>query len=368
MRVISADTKEEKAPYKIPFRHRGLQKITGGILGGHMAEISGMSGGGKSFLAYELIAECQKMGGVAVLFDGENAWEDAYGEMLGINMDDGTFLLSQERDMDRVFALMTKLIAATRSKKRDIPILLLVDSYYTLATKKSLDNASEGKDPQGFYHKQKNGKFSSHLDTFVPHIGKAKATFVLLNQTRTVVDEHTGAISYKTLCEEVTQFICTQRIQGIIPRKKEMEEVDTTASTKTGKIKIRSGIKTIWETIKNRHIRPFQKITTVIKYDHGLRRNSGLVELFVNEGLIKSASRTTNRDGQKLVPNKEALKKLGENANAVIGKPAKGFKTIDSEDEVFYYSMKDMLEARPDFLTPRKTADSIQKEVEEDFE
>lgn len=359
-RVMNKDTREEKAPYIIPFRHRGLQKITGGILGGTLAEISGMSGGGKSFLGYELIAECQKIGGVCILFDGENAWEDAYAKMLGINMDDGTFMVSMERDIDICFAMMTSIIDQVRIKKHNIPILFVIDSFFTLATKVAIEKAKKGADPQGFYHKQKNGKFSTQLTTFVPSLGKNKATLVLLNQTRKLVNEYTGMISYKTLAEEVIQFLCTQRIQGILANKKDTEEVSST-NTK-GTVKTRSGIKTVWETIKNRTYKPFQKITTHIKYESGLRRSSGLTELFVNEGLIRPSTTSFTPEGFKMVPNKGAKK----NDTDIVGKPLKGYITID--DDVFYYSMNSILEARPEFLKPIKTADSIQREIEEDFE
>jgi RecA/RadA recombinase len=348
VKVYNKDTVKDDAPYIIPFRHRGLQKISGGIIGGTFAEISGESGGGKSFHGYELIAECQKMDGVAVLFDGENAWDDAYAKMMNINTDNGTFMISKERDIDKVFNLMIKTIKAVRKKKRNIPILFVIDSYYTLATKTALENDDKAKEAEGYYHKRKNGHFSTRMDTFVPMLGETDSTLVLLNQTRLKEENMiTKQKIYKTLCEEVIQFIATQRLQITFPLKQEKKEVKSTNSA--GKTKIKDGFRVVVETIKNRTVRPFQKVTVIVKYDGGLRRNSGLVELFVNEGLI---------DYKKINEDREGNKTRTKQSVAVV-----------KETGEMFFSINELIKAHPEFLKSKLTADSIQiEEDNEDFE
>jgi RecA/RadA recombinase len=300
IRVLSSDSKKgiDEVPYKINFKHLGLQKITGGILGGKFIEISGSSGSGKSFLAYELVAECQKMGGYVLFFDGERALEEAYLKMFDIDLSIGTVAISYERDMDEAFKTKIEFIQKVRKKSKNSPILIVTDSYPSYQCKVDLENMEAKKNPRGYMHMQKNGKFSSHIEKFVPFLGETKSTYILLNQIRTKVDPITQRKIINTLCEEVVQFWATQRIQGILFAKlfKEVPSKDH----KKGKIKIDTGTKTNWETKKNRAVKPFQKVLVKMRFSKGIDTYSGIDELLINEGKIKLGTTTKDENGEKL--------------------------------------------------------------------
>lgn len=350
-------SKVEKPPYIIPFQHIGLNTATGGLIGATMMHIDGDSGSAKSFLLYELLAECQRMGGYTLLFDCENAWEDGFSRIVGLDLDAGTFMLSKLRDMDEVFGLAITFIAAVRKKKKNAPILIGIDSFAGLSTKIDLANMLAGESPRGFYHKQKNGKYSSHIDTFVPNLGPTKTTFVMINQIR-IKTKTSGklTIEYKeALCETINQFWSTQRLRGTLVHKDTTKEVDSLNSK--GTVKVKDSIKTVWETIKNRKVKPFQKITVKVMYDTGLKKYSGLIEYFVNNGFVKPSTTSFDIDGNKLLnaDGSEQKKKI------------KGYKRIS--DDKFYYNTKDMVKDNPEFLKPRLTIDAIQdSESMEDFE
>ncbi|HEY3398560.1 MAG TPA: recombinase RecA [Armatimonadota bacterium] len=65
----------------------------GGLPKGRIVEIYGQEGSGKTTLAQHIIAETQKMGGVAAFIDAEHAFNREYAENLGINLDE--LLVSQ---------------------------------------------------------------------------------------------------------------------------------------------------------------------------------------------------------------------------------------------------------------------------------
>ena len=128
--VLEKDAKNIfDVPYRIPFNNKGLQSITGGILGGKFIEISGDSQTGKSFLLYELVKGVQDMGGYAILWDGERALEEDIIKMVGIDNESGTLALQYDMDIVNFFSVASSMIVAIREKNKKCPILIGVDSF-----------------------------------------------------------------------------------------------------------------------------------------------------------------------------------------------------------------------------------------------
>ena len=76
----------------IPTGSLGLDHALGigGLPRGRVVEIYGPEASGKTTLALEAIAQTQKMGGNAIFVDAEHAFDPAYGQALGINLDELT--------------------------------------------------------------------------------------------------------------------------------------------------------------------------------------------------------------------------------------------------------------------------------------
>lgn len=135
-------------PYTIPFRHAGLQYITGGIPVGKVTEIHGESGSGKSYLLYELMSEVCKMGGFCLLSDVENAYSDKFGAKVGI--DNNRVKIINDNRLDMNFKSMRVFVKKIREKLgNDVPILLGIDSYPALQTQEVLSAAEKEKNPAG---------------------------------------------------------------------------------------------------------------------------------------------------------------------------------------------------------------------------
>lgn len=356
---------EEISHYIIPMQHKALNKALGGILGGKFIEISGDSQSGKSFLLYEALAEAIDMGGFCFLLDGEIALEDSYAKMVGLDLKGGHLAFCEDQtesqkkkglrgepvvDMDKFFKRAINFIVKVRSKvkKKEIPVVIAVDSFPAMQCVADLKNIADGVDPRGYAAMQKNAKFSYWIEKLIPILDKHSATFILLNQTR-IDNKIMYGDKTVTLCENVIKFWATQRIRGKLAGKI-YKKVHSLEVAKGKNVQI--GMKTEWQTIKNRAVTPFQKVGTKIYYSKGVDIWSGLDELLANNNLIKAATKSFPD------PNDEEKK---------ITK--KGYKLLDGSDDTFFPTIQDVIEKYPHFLEPKWTGveDDEIEEIEEPF-
>jgi RecA/RadA recombinase len=337
---ITGTKKSGEDPYYIPFRHVGLNVNTGGIIGGTMFEISGDSMTGKSYLAYELMATVKAMGGISLLIDAENAYRPLYGKKYGIKKD-VDFIYTKEKDLHEQMKLTYTFIKDSREQNKDksIPILIIADSYMGTKLKASLEKMEKGGDPLGFIAMQKAAQYADELSTLDKYVNQYAATFGLINHAKP--DKSVAVTKYQTRplitnAEDALKFYFTQRIQGrTISQKK--KEVVTLKSAKYKKKKIIGGV-TLWTTIKNRLVDPFQTVEVEFNFSSGLKRLSGLAELLVNNEMIEQKKVSTKKkDGTKSKITKKVYKVLD---------PKEGL------EKAHYETMKDLLKAYPEFKEP----------------
>jgi len=103
----------------------------GGVPRGRIIEIYGPEASGKTSLALHIIAEAQKVGGVAAFIDAEHALDPEYAGNLGINLDD--LLLSQPDTGEQALEIVEVLV---RSGAVDV---IVIDSVAALVPKAELD-------------------------------------------------------------------------------------------------------------------------------------------------------------------------------------------------------------------------------------
>ena len=103
--------------------------MAGGFPEGRFAEVFGEWQSGKSLLMYQTIAQCQKAGGIALLFDSERALEKRWCETLGINLEE--LFYYTPTSLEDAFGEMQQAIRTVRSKStlfKDCPVLIVYDS------------------------------------------------------------------------------------------------------------------------------------------------------------------------------------------------------------------------------------------------
>lgn len=291
----------ESVPYYIPFRHVGLQAITGGVPGGKLTLIEGDSQCGKSYLLYELIVECLKMGGYALLSDPENALVPRFMKKAGLSGNQRFLYSNVETQLTRNFSMWRKFVTAIRAKDKTSPILIGADSYPAMQIKVAMDALdkmaqSASDDPEGgkkdelkgYLSARKNAEFAQLLGEFVGFMSKNGVALVFINQLRFKMGVMFGDAT-TTNAENIFKYYANLRLRGKLGSKIK-EDVPKSKETKARQI----GVKSVWETIKNRNIDPFKKVETEIVYRDGVDPQSGLLDLLVSEHKLKLSS--TDKD------------------------------------------------------------------------
>lgn len=273
---VMSEKSGDMTPYYIPFAHKGLQYITGGVPGGRFTQIEGDSQCGKSYLLYELISETLNMGGYALLNDPEIAYEPEFGARVGIT-GDKKFIYSKNKSLETFFDLSRKFIKAVRKSNKKCPILIGLDSYPPLLpnlTIKEFDTVQDEKSLKGYIHAKKNNILALKLGEFVSFLDEKQATCVMINQTKMKMNVMFGDPRTSN-AENVIKYYCTLRLRGDFGKK--IRDKDKNVL----------GVISKWETIKNRNITPFKKVAVDINYRKGVEPYSGLYELLINENKVE---------------------------------------------------------------------------------
>lgn len=308
--INKANREKKKYEYRIPFNNIALQTMSGGVIGGTFCEIGAESQGGKSFLAYELMANCQEMGGVVILNDGEGAFDENYADMVGLNIDDGTFITCRINNIQEYYSFQINVIEAVRKKKKSIPILSVCDSFPTLNTKFAIDARGSG-EQLGFESKLKNRAWTEQMETFVPFLKETMSTHIMINQFTKVEVANKYMNPYVSLCEAKMQYWATQRFKGMLKGNITKEVWTGPKGDKKNCKKVKIGMRTEWESIKNRSVKPFQKATVDILYSHGISKYSGLAKLLMdNEMLVIKSSKFDAVTGEEMSKTKDYLHAL----------------------------------------------------------
>jgi recombination protein RecA len=152
----------------------------GGIPQGRLTEIAGMESIGKSLLGYHLIANCQKIGGTAILIDTENA--ASIDIMKNVGVDTSALIYMQLETTEKVFAAMEHVIHQVRAKQKNIdtPLLIIWDSVAATSTE-----AEFGKDVGEHTIALQARIISKGLRKLTPFLGKYNVTLAFINQLRT---------------------------------------------------------------------------------------------------------------------------------------------------------------------------------------
>lgn len=346
--IGSDEPEEEVSANAIPFNNFALQKITAGVFQGKFFEMGATSQAGKSFNLYSLMGNAIKAGGYALLLDGERALEAKHAKMMGLDIRSDRFMLAEKRtktqkkkgirgtpivDVEEFFKLALAFCKAIRAKDKDFshPIIIGVDSYPMLKTKDDLEKAEKGKDAMGYASMQRASKFNVATTTHLPFFDQYGASLVVLNQLTKRYDVTFGD-PWESNGENKIKFNTTQRLKGKLVGK----IIDK-------KTKRQIGQKVEWTSIKNRGVRPFQKVTVKIYYNKGIDPYSGFEELLIDDGTIRKATKK------------------------VDDKTISGLKLV-KDDSKFYETIQELTEANPWVKEPIWTGDVEEDEIEEMLE
>lgn len=234
----------------------------GGIPRGRIAEIFGPESSGKTTLALHIIAEAQKQGGIAAYIDVEHALDPVYSGHLGVNTDE--MLISQPDTGEQALEICEALV---RSGAVDV---IVVDSVAALVPRAEIEG--EMGDSQVALQAR---LMSQALRKLAAAIGKSGTAVIFINQLREKVGIVFGNPEI-TPGGRALKFYASIRL-----------DLRRTETIKQGEVAIGTRVKA--RVVKNKVAPPFRTAEFEIMFDHGISRESDLLDLGTELGLIKKA-------------------------------------------------------------------------------
>ncbi len=265
----------------IPTGSIGLDAIlgVGGVPKGRIVEIFGPESSGKTTLALEIIAQCQKMGGTAAFIDAEHALDPKYAEKLGVNLKE--LLVSQPDSGEQALEIAEVL---TRSGGLD---LFVVDSVAALVPRAEI----EGEMGDAFVGVQAR-LMSQALRKLAGVIQKSNTCAIFTNQIRHKIGVMFGNPE-TTPGGLALKFYATVRL-----------DIRRTAALKKGEQII--GSRTKVRVVKNKIAPPFRETEFDIIYGEGISRFGELVDLGAEHGVIDKSGAWFTYGSTKIGQGREA--------------------------------------------------------------
>ena len=236
----------------------------GGLPKGRVVEIYGPESSGKTTLALQTIAQCQKNGGTAAFIDAEHALDPIYAAKLGVNVDD--LLLSQPDTGEQALEICDMLV---RSNAVD---MVVIDSVAALTPKAEIEGEMGDQLP-GLQARL----MSQALRKLTGNIKRSNCMVLFINQLRMKIGAMMpGQSPEVTTGGNALKFYASVRLD--IRRIGAIKKGDEIIGNQT-KIKV----------VKNKLAPPFKQIVTEILYGEGISREGELIDMGVEAKLVDKA-------------------------------------------------------------------------------
>ena len=255
----------------------------GGVPRGRVVEIFGPESSGKTTLALQVIAEAQKLGGMAAFVDAEHALDAAYAQKLGVDLDN--LLVSQPDNGEQALEIVEVLI---RSGGVDV---VVVDSVAALVPKAEIEGEM-GDAQMGLQARL----MSQALRKLTGVVSKSKTCLVFINQLREKIGVMFGNPE-TTTGGRALKFYASVRI-----------DIRRIASIKDGDAVV--GGRTRVKVVKNKVAPPFREAEFDIMYGEGISRTGDLLDLAVEKRIVEKSGAWFAYSGERLGQGRENAKQF----------------------------------------------------------
>jgi len=250
----------------------------GGVPRGRIIEIYGPESSGKTTLAQHIVAEVQKIGGVAAFVDAEHALDPEYAEKIGVNIEE--LFISQPDNGEQALEIVDTLV---RSSAVDV---IVIDSVAALTPKAEIEG------DMGDHHMGAQARLMSQaLRKLAGIISKSHTTVIFINQIRHKIGVMFGNPE-TTSGGNALKFYCSVRI-----------EVRRAAQIKQGDLIIGNRVKA--KVVKNKVAPPFRACEFDIMYNEGISTSGDLLDVGVVIGTIEKKGNTYSFGEERLGVGRE---------------------------------------------------------------
>src|SRR5499425_773736 len=254
----------------------------GGLPRGRVVEIYGPESSGKTTLALHVVAEAQRLGGIAAFIDAEHALDPAYAKRLGVNTDE--LLISQPDTGEQALEIAETLV---RSNALDV---IVVDSVAALVPRAELDG-DMGDSLPGLQARL----MSQALRKLTAAISRSGGSVIFINQIREKIGVMFGSPE-TTTGGRALKFYASIRL-----------DIRRQDAIKQGTESL--GVRTKVKVVKNKLAPPFREAEFDVLYGEGISKAGSVLDAGVDHGLIEKSGTWYTFKSERIGQGRENAKK-----------------------------------------------------------
>ncbi|HIW61380.1 MAG TPA: recombinase RecA [Candidatus Stackebrandtia excrementipullorum] len=253
----------------------------GGLPRGRIIEIYGPESSGKTTLALHAIANAQNEGGIVAIVDAEHALDPDYAKALGVDTD--ALLVSQPDTGEQALEITDMLV---RSGAVD---LIVIDSVAALVPRAEIEGE------MGDSHVGLQARLMSQaLRKITGGLNNSGTTAIFINQLREKVGVMFGSPE-TTSGGRALKFYASVRLD--IRRIETMKDAGEAVGNRT-RVKV----------VKNKVSSPFRQAEFDILYGQGISREGSLIDVGVEQGIVRKSGAWYTYEGDQLGQGKEKVR------------------------------------------------------------
>src|ERR1044071_6379704 len=253
----------------------------GGVPRGRITEIYGPESSGKTTICQHIVAEAQRMGGVAAFVDMEHALDPVYAARVGVDIDN--LLVSQPDTGEQALEITETLV---RSGGIDV---VVIDSVAALVPRSEIEG-DMGDATMGVQARL----MSQALRKLPGASNQTKTAVIFTNQLRQKIGVMFGNPE-TTTGGQALKFYASVRLD--IRRIGALKDRDQVIGNQT-RVKV----------VKNKMAPPFKVVDFDIMYGEGISKRGELIDLGVQAGVIEKSGAWFSYDGQRIGQGRENAK------------------------------------------------------------
>jgi recombination protein RecA len=284
----------------------------GGLPRGRVVEIYGPESSGKTTVALHAVANAQRNGGIAAFIDAEHALDPEYAKKLGVDTD--ALLVSQPDTGEQALEIADMLV---RSGALDI---LVIDSVAALVPRAEIEGE------MGDNHVGLQARLMSQaLRKITGALSTSGTTAIFINQLREKIGVMFGSPE-TTTGGKALKFYASVRL--------DVRRIET---LKDGGEPV--GNRTRVKVVKNKVAPPFKQAEFDILYGHGISREGSLIDMGVDQGILRKSGAWYTYEGDQLGQGKENARKFLRDNPDIANEIEKRIKdklgigaTLDADD------------------------------------